>query len=361
MYMNRAAKRLLYLGAAVSLCLSMGWGAADAADLAGAPHEVVTAEQEMVLAAPQVILNPNIRYANAARTPYEAKVWRLDAPVGEKFPVNFRSTSDPFVKKHAGEKMYQGLEALHISGSAQPSADGFRGLIKEIRKHTNGPIYDIDLKQETHGFANGEAVSRYGMRNWGNVGKSLDQILADENRTFAFLPGKTILISPPGARVREDRLQPLTVSEASTEKELTRELGIRYVRIPATDHIWPDPDTIDQMIALYRRLPKDSWLHFHCEAGKGRTTAFMAMYDMMRNPQLPMETILERQHAIGGNIVNYEGNGTNQWKNPYYKEKARMIKAFYEYVQQNHKTGYRMKWSEWLSKREAKTGPQRLK
>lgn len=38
-----------------------------------------------------------------------------------------------------------------------------------------------------------------------------------------------------------------------------------------------------------------------------------------------------------------------------------MIKAFYEYVQQNHKTGYRMKWSEWLSKREAKTGPQRLK
>ena len=83
MYMNRAAKRLLYLGAAVSLCLSMGWGAADAADLAGAPHEVVTAEQEMVLAAPQVILNPNIRYANAARTPYEAKVWRLDAPVGQ--------------------------------------------------------------------------------------------------------------------------------------------------------------------------------------------------------------------------------------------------------------------------------------
>ena len=115
------------------------------------------------------------------------------------------------------------------------------------------------------------------------------------------------------------------------------------------------------MIALYRRLPKDSWLHFHCEAGKGRTTAFMAMYDMMRNPQLPMETILERQHAIGGNIVNYEGNGTNQWKNPYYKEKAKMIKAFYEYVQQNHKTGYHMKWSEWLSKREAKTGPQLLK
>ncbi len=71
-----AAKRLLYLGAAVSLCLSMGWGAADAADLAGAPHEVVTAEQEMVLAAPQVNSDPrNIRYANAARTPYEAKVW----------------------------------------------------------------------------------------------------------------------------------------------------------------------------------------------------------------------------------------------------------------------------------------------
>ena len=32
-----------------------------------------------------------------------------------------------------------------------------------------------------------------------------------------------------------------------------------------------------------------------------------------------------------------------------------------KFLQQNHKTGYRMKWSEWLSKREAKTGPQRLK
>ncbi len=45
-----------------------------------------------------------------------------------------------------------------------------------------------------------------------------------------------------------------------------------------------------------------------------------------------METILERQHAIGGNIVNYEGNGTNQWENPYYKEKAKMIKAFYDFM-----------------------------
>ncbi len=68
-------------------------------------------------------------------------------PVGEKFPVNFRSTSDPFVKKHAGEKMYQGLEALHISGSAQPSADGFRGLIKEIRRRTVRST-TADLKQE---------------------------------------------------------------------------------------------------------------------------------------------------------------------------------------------------------------------
>lgn len=79
------SKTFTLLGSRSFPCLSMGWGCSRAADLAGARHEVVTAEQEMVLAAPQVILNPNIRYANAARTPYEAKVWRLDAPVGENF------------------------------------------------------------------------------------------------------------------------------------------------------------------------------------------------------------------------------------------------------------------------------------
>lgn len=42
------------------------------------------------------------------------------------------------------------------------------------------------------------------------------------------------------------------------------------------------PENIDEFIKLYKSLPKDAWLHFHCEAGKGRTTTFLAMYDMMK-------------------------------------------------------------------------------
>lgn len=44
---------------------------------------------------------------------------------------------------------------------------------------------------------------------------------------------------------------------------------------------------------------------FHCEAGEGRTTAYMAMYDMMKNPDVSLKDILYRQHLLGGNYVAY--------------------------------------------------------
>ena len=206
----------------------------------------------------------------------------------------------------------------------------------------------MDLRQETHLFVNGIPVSHYGKRNWGNVGKSYQTIINEERDYANKLVNTALPIASLDADKNAINEQTLTVTSAKTEETIAKELGLRYVRFTATDHTWPDEASIDRFIAFYKTLPKNAWLHFHCEAGKGRTTAFMAMYDIMKNPDIPLADILARQQLIGGNNVAATSD-KDTWKAPYYEEKAVMINKFYRYVQQNYQTGFELSWSEWLN------------
>ena len=42
-------------------------------------------------------------------------------------------------------------------------------------------------------------------------------------------------------------------------------------------------DMINYFLDFVKNQPKDSWLHFHCKEGIGRTTTFMIMYDIIKN------------------------------------------------------------------------------
>lgn len=79
----------------------------------------------------------------------------------------------------------------------------------------------------------------------------------------------------------------LTITKTQTEEQVVKEAGLRYVRFATTDSSWPEPQTVDRFVEFVRNLPENTWLHFHCHAGHGRTTSFVAMYDRMRNPQFP--------------------------------------------------------------------------
>jgi len=292
---------------------------------------------------------------------YNGYIWRIDAKDASALPHNFRtcrSIYHPVDKKYAEffqkdyEPSHQGLATLDISGSAQFSVNQFKILVQELKTLAKGPIYDVDLRQESHGFFNGYAVSWYGLHNWGNLDKKDSKaIREDENYRIKNSLGKEVFISKLNKRELATTSKKITVTQAITEESLAKAEGLHYYRITATDHVWPAAKYIDQFINFYDNLPANAWLHFHCEAGVGRTTAYMAIVDIMRNPNLPLADILQRQHMIGGSYVAYtiKNPQKNDWKAYCYNDKAKMITLFYKYVQANHANNYKKSWSKWLA------------
>ena len=282
-------------------------------------------------------------------------IWRIDADDVRGLPRNFRTMEDEFhapYKKDMDDSYVptrEGLERLHASGSGEFSASGLQSLLEALAEKTQMPICIVDLREESHGFFDGIAVSWYGERDWGNVGLTQEEALADEAERIHAAAGQMTAVAHLGGEKNPLDEHEIFVEEAQTEKELVEAAGLRYKRIAATDHIWPSPAAVDEFVQFYKSLPEDVWLHFHCQAGEGRTTEFLAMYDILKNPAVPLQDILYRQCLLGGSYVAHvEPEGSTYWKVPYYAEKAKHIALFYRYVQENEGAGFAVSWSAWL-------------
>ena len=302
---------------------------------------------------------------------YSGFIWRIDTANKDELPRNFRACYSDYTNEVKGKvsKYFeggtglnptrQGLDKMHASASGMMSEGEFKAVIKEIRKHTNGPIYDIDLRQESHGIINGNGCSWYGLRDWGNFNKNdvFEDIIKDEKTRLNAIKGKEITMATlESGKYDKYAKDPKVVKAVTvmTEEEMAKANGVNYFRITALDHLWPAPQYIDRFIEFYKKLPKDAWLHFHCQAGAGRTTAFMAMLDIMTNPEVELTEILKRQYLIGGNYVAYtiKKPKDTDYKADFYADKARMIKWFYKYVNENKKDNYATPWSKWIAKKD---------
>jgi len=251
-------------------------------------------------------------------------------------PRNFRITKDPWSQESLTQPPSRlGLDTLNASGSGQFSENGLQALLKRIS--TPMPIIIVDLRQESHGFANGIAVSWYAPRDTANVGKTLPEIEEDESRRLKNLLNKEVtidrIISKPQDVIGSTIPISIKVHEVCTEKVLTQTYKTGYFRIPVTDHLPPTQENVDRFLTFVRNLPPNTWLHFHCEAGDGRTTTFMAMYDIIHNAKkVPFEEIIQRQYLLGGiNLLKMPETGS--WKYPYAVERAKFLRAFYDKIQ----------------------------
>lgn len=232
--------------------------------------------------------------------------------------------------------------AANISASAQFSEEGLKKILSIL---PTTKVTLIDLREESHGFINGQAVSWHGTRGWGNRGKTFDKILMDE---FQRLSNS---LKQPFILAYKNKSIPcfLFPKDAYSEEELAHSLQIDYLRLPVTDHCSPSDEVVDQFVDFVKTVPEDMWIHFHCSAGRGRTTTFLAMYDMVKNAhKLSFDQIIERQANLGGiHLTSLPPDLF--WKHEHAEHRADFIRDFYRYCQENF--NFEEPWSSWYEKK----------
>lgn len=277
-------------------------------------------------------------------------IWDVDLKLASALPRNFRTTDDPLRTDKGEAPSTIGLSDLRASGSGEFTREG----LKLVLARTRGPVAVFDLRQETHIFVNNLPASWYASRDWANVGRSQSAIEADEAaRVQSLEPGSEIDIRPgePVKKGNATSVTPerVTVKSASTERDIVERASANYVRVTVTDHTRPLDDEVDRFIIAVRALPPDAWAHFHCEAGLGRTTTFMVLYDMLRNAtRVSLEGIVRRQRILSSGYDVLEPAEPGNWKAPYMADRAAFVRAFYDYARANP-NGRPQLWSEWLT------------
>lgn len=286
-------------------------------------------------------LENNKSFAKSISLKKNESVFVFDSSEGNK-TKNWRSVS---------EAAEEDIKNLQCSGSAEFT---LKGLTEIIEKTAPKKVIIVDLRREPHLFINGLGVSWYSQYNALNADKSFAEIESDEeSRAQELRAKKTIEVhSIENHILKKHVTQARTVT---TEKELVKARGAEYVRIPVSDHHKPTNDEVDRFIHFFKTLNREKWIHFHCAGGKGRTTLFMTMYDMMINAnRMSRNDIIERQHKLGGSDL-LKISQKDQLRQSWAKDRVNFLYRFYQYCKEAGPK-FSLTWSNWI-KRENKTFP----
>ncbi len=256
----------------------------------------------------------------------EAPAWRLDAPPHQVELRNFR------------------VDAAYESiGSSQPTPESLAALRTALAPYgaSEAKIYVVDLRQESHGFLNGIPVSWHGPKNAANAGLDATAVQQDEQKRLAATVGTQVTALPMGKYDTSLGLAPFdeVVTSAQTEQEVATAAGLSYVRIAAQDMVAPSPQAVDEFVAFYRTLPKDAWLYFHCHAGHGRTTTFLALAALLKDPSLTADDVVAREKDLGGADLSTG-------------ERYTLLKSFELYAREARGSGFAFPFSSWLEHRQ---------
>ena len=214
----------------------------------------------------------------AAEPPVGVQVLKFDRVKGDQYPTR------------------DGLEGLRDSGSSFMSVNEMKSMLKKIPADPSDIII-LDLRNESHGYINGHGVSWYSRYKRYNMGLTSQAVERREQKLLAdALAAGTVDIATQAKNKSTVMQTPIKVKSVQTERQLAESLGMKYYHIPIMDYHAPSRANIDQFIEFYKKLPKNAWIHTHCEAGVGRTTITLSMIDMIHNAgKLSYDTIMTLQ------------------------------------------------------------------
>lgn len=210
----------------------------------------------------------------------------IDSLKINQIPSHFRKTTDLSLLKNSNINL-TGLNQLNISGSQQFSENNIKLILNDI--NTRLPFTVIDLRQESHGFVNGIPVSYENKHNNANINLSRNMVLVKEKYDLKKIKLNSELTFYNTSHI----IIPKCVKN---ESKVCKNNSLGYIRITATDEIPPSPQNIDFFVSSINNLQEETWLHFHCKEGIGRTSTFMIFYDMMMNyNKVSAKDIISRQ------------------------------------------------------------------
>jgi hypothetical protein len=270
----------------------------------------------------------------------------LDMRNAPQLPKSFRSVSDTLPQ----DINKTGLSDLHMAGGAQFSKSALSAIAQHLHAKS---LVVIDLRQESHGMLNSNAVSWYGWHNAENAGKTPEQIEEAQADLLKALGEEKVAVvnnliqKSPEGDIKKVKTIEYMVHQTGTEEKLVTEMGHRYKRLYVQDFHAPSDNQVDHFIEIMQALPKNKWVYFHCRAGVGRTTVFMAMNDILHNAKtVSLEDILARQVALGGrDLTDMPAKTSFKYRSSV--ERLNFIKQFYQYAHDNQ-DGYKTSWSDWV-------------
>ncbi len=235
-------------------------------------------------------------------------------------------------------KNFTMYRSKNISTSGQFSKTQLHAL---LRIASSKQLFIIDLREESHGFVNGHAVSFHFKENLGNQGKTRLQIEQDEKKRLMQLQKEQYI----SINVTSDKsitklpiptfTLPCRVQTISCEKELCKEHHTDYLRLPIGEHMVPSDQFVDQLIKLTMDPLPNTLLHFHDSNGIDRTTMILQMMTMM-NDKYPLD--------LKGAEKNLPEKSS--WKYPYLKSRLEFLKKFNIYCKEQ-KPSFKTSWSKW--------------
>lgn len=273
----------------------------------------------------------------------------LDMPNKAALPKNFRTSSGTV----SNPVNTTGLAELKIAGSAQFSKAAFEEILQKLQEKK---IIVIDLRQESHGMLNSNAVSWYGWQNAANAKltpKHVEQVQAkllnDLNEQEIALVNKILKKSDEGGIQKVKPIE-YVMHSVMSEEDYVSSMNSTYKRIYVQDFHAPREKEVDRFLRMVKEFPKGKWIYFHCRGGSGRTSTFMLMYDMLQNAKkVSLDDIMARQTALGGKDLTILPE-KNNFKYPAAVERLNFIKQFYQYAHDNQ-DNFATSWSDWRKTR----------
>lgn len=227
---------------------------------------------------------------------------------------------------------FRDITNLNISGSSQFTKSQINNLKEAINKPN---ICIVDLRQESHGMLNDFAISFFSPYTDLNNGLTTEEVIKKENSQLSSIKiGSDVDIYHKTGRLFKE----VTAEFVSNEDSIVTNDTMQYKRYAVKDNGSPTPIIVDNFVEFIKTKPTDLHIHFHCDAGEGRTTLFMAMYQtMLNNTNLSLNQIISYQYNIGGILLTDN------------KNQLEFLQEFYNYVSENKSTNYEKTYSQWIT------------